>query len=170
MRTLRADADLFVHLFICLGVLSVGCAGDRLTSSGPDATDAGLEAGTKVDPDEAGAAPDTVDIRNLNCSQLSLRWGSLVGTADVASCQADVDCVSVGGSGSCSCTPTIGGCGTGANGTAYDQSDGPALEAQYRVLGCTLGGMCDCGSSTTRCLGGKCTASATGCSLGGASP
>jgi hypothetical protein len=154
-RTLKPS----IRCALLTAVLGLGCSNDEATSP----SDPGNDASSFVS-DAASANPA---VSSLSCEQVMSRWNALVSNAELSTCQSDADCTSTAGTSGCGCTVTLGRCGVGVNSTAYNRTEGPALERRFAELSCTIGGMCDCGSVSSQCLDGICSSHSTGCTMGG---
>jgi hypothetical protein len=108
---------------------------------------------------DIGQAPDG----GASCVEMGARWAAVVSTATVTACTVDDDCIVVGGTDSCGCAASLGGCGKAVNRAAYDASEARAIEVPFSRDCKQAFGTCDCGHLSAGCRSAKCVITSHGC-------
>ena len=94
-----------------------------------------------------------------DCASARAEWQGLVKRADVLACTSDSDCILVGQTGTCDCSPSMAGNGVAVNAAAYQAAGGDKMLDNYyaNCSGDKTGWCCDCAPlSAIGCVNGQC--------------
>lgn len=95
------------------------------------------------------------------CSGLRAKYKKVWADPRMTACTTPSDCSFIGAAFDCDAVYSLTDCGLAGNWAAYNASEAPALERQFKTAGCKDKGMSDCGGpGQVDCVEGLCTVTA----------